>query len=46
MSRNAIEFPEIEQSVVVTLKTKCPEKYLLVDRQTDDVFIAKDTGEW
>lgn len=46
MSRNAIEFEEIETSVVVTLKTKCPEKYLLIDRQTGDVFVAKDTGEW
>lgn len=46
MSRNAIKFEEIETSVVVTLKTKCPEKYLLIDRQTGDVFVAKDTGEW
>jgi len=46
MSRNAIEFAEIETSVVVTLKTKCPEKYLLIDRETGDVFVAKDTGEW
>lgn len=46
MSRSAVEFAELEKSVVVTLKTKCPEKYLLVDRQTGDVFVAKDTGEW
>lgn len=46
MSRSAIEFAELQQSVVVTLKTKCPEKYLLVDRQTGDVFVAKETGEW
>jgi hypothetical protein len=29
--RNRIEFQELEKSVVVTLKTKCPEKYMLVD---------------
>jgi hypothetical protein len=46
MTRNVIEFAEIEKSVVVTLKTKCPEKYLLIDRETGDVFVAKDTGEW
>ena len=46
MSRAPVEFNELEQSVVVTLKTKCPEKYILVDRETGDVFIAKDTGEW
>jgi hypothetical protein len=46
MSRQPVEFLELEESVVVTLKTKCPEKYLLVDRQTGDVFVAKETGEW
>jgi hypothetical protein len=46
MSREAVEFAELQESVTVTLKTKCPEKYLLVDRQTGDVFVAKDTGEW
>jgi hypothetical protein len=46
MSRQPVEFLEIEESVVVTLKTKCPEKYLLLDRQTGDVFVAKETGEW
>lgn len=46
MSRRPVEFLELEELVVVTLKTKCPEKYLLVDRQTGDMFVAKETGEW
>jgi hypothetical protein len=46
MSRQAVEFAELQESVTVTLKTKCPEKYLLIDRQTGDVFVAKNTGEW
>ena len=46
MGRKNIEFGELEKSVIVTLKTKCPEKYLLVDRETGDVFVAKETGEW
>ena len=46
MSRQPVEFLELKESVVVTLKTKSPEKYLLVDRQTGDVFVAKETGEW
>lgn len=46
MSRKSIEFAELEKPVVVTLKTKCPEKYMLIDRQTGDVYIAKETGEW
>ncbi len=44
--RKRVEFPELEESVVVTLKTKCPEKFMLVDRETGNVFIAKETGEW
>lgn len=46
MSRKVIEFQELDKSVVVTIKTKCPEKYLLIDRQTGDMFIGKETGEW
>jgi len=44
--RKQVEFDEIEEQVVVTLRTNCPEKYLLVDRETGNVFIAKETGEW
>lgn len=46
MSRKAVEFAELNSAVTVTLRTKCPEKYLLIDRQTGDVFVAKETGEW
>lgn len=46
MNRKAVEFNELDKSVIVTLKTKCPEKYLLVDRQTGDVYVAKETGDW
>lgn len=46
MNRKQVEFDEIEEQVVVTLRTKCPEKYLLIDRETGNVFIAKETGEW
>lgn len=41
-----VEFPEINEEVVITLRTKCPEKFMLIDRETGNVFIAKDTGEW
>ena len=46
MSRKQVEFGEIEEQVVVTLKTNCPEKYLLIDRENGNVFVAKETGEW
>lgn len=46
MSRKSAEFKELDSAVVVTIKTKCPEKYLLIDRETGDMFVAKETGEW
>ena len=46
MSRKQVEFNEIEEQVVVTLRTNCPEKYLLIDRENGNVFVAKETGEW
>jgi hypothetical protein len=46
MNRKQVEFEEIEEQVVVTLRTKCPEKYLLIDRENGNIFIAKETGEW
>lgn len=46
MSRNSINFSELDKSVIITIKTKCPEKYLLIDRETGDMFVAKDSGEW
>lgn len=46
MTRKQVEFAEMSDEVVITLRTNCPEKYLLVDRETGNVFIAKETGEW
>lgn len=46
MSRKSLEFSELEKSVTVTLKTKCPEKYLLIDRENGNMFVGKETGEW
>ena len=34
--RKQVEFDEIEEQVVVTLRTKCPEKYLLIDREKEE----------
>ena len=46
MTRKSIEFKELDDSVTITLKTKSPEKYMLIDRETGNVFVAKETGEW
>jgi len=41
-----VEFKKLDEKVSIALKTFYPEKYLLVDRETGDVFVAKETGEW
>lgn len=46
MNTKRVEFPELKETVKVTLFTKSPEKYLLLDRETGNMFIAKETGEW
>ena len=44
--RKQVEFTEISEETIITLRTNCPEKYMLIDRETGNVFIAKETGEW
>lgn len=44
--RKQVEFTEEPDETVITLRTNCPEKYLLIDRETGNVFIARETGEW
>jgi len=44
--RNLKKFEEIEQPIALTVKTKCPEKYLLIDRETGDIFVGSLMGHW
>lgn len=44
--RKQVEFAEIPEETIITLRTKCPEKYMLIDRETGNIFIGKETGEW
>lgn len=39
-------FNTSDQSVLLTVKTKCPEKWLLVDRETGQVFQGSPNGHW
>jgi hypothetical protein len=32
------EVPELEEAQTLMLKTKCPEKWLLVDRETGEIY--------
>ena len=44
--RNSKNFEELDQSIALTVKTKCAEKYLLIDRETGDVFVGNSMGFW
>jgi len=37
------EVPELDEAKVFTIKTKCPQKWLLVDRETGEVYTPYDT---
>ena len=44
--RELKKFEELEESIKLTVKTKCPEKYFLVDRETGDIFVGSLMGHW
>jgi hypothetical protein len=44
--KQQVQFKQLESNTVISLFTDCPEKYLLIDRETGNVFVAKETGEW
>jgi len=44
--RNSFQFNELDQSVELVVKTKSPTKWLLVDRETGQVFQGSEKGCW
>ena len=38
--REVKTFEELEKPINLTVKTRCPEKYLLIDRENGDVFLS------
>jgi hypothetical protein len=44
--RESKVFNELDQSVNLIVKTKCPEKWILVDRETGVVFQGNENGYW
>lgn len=39
-------FETFESPVVLTVKTKSPEKWLLIDRETGQIFQGSPKGYW
>jgi len=39
-------FEELENPINLIVKTKCPEKWMLVDRETGQIYIGNQMGVW
>ncbi len=37
------EVPELNESITLTIKTKCPQKWMLVDMETGEIYTPYDT---
>jgi hypothetical protein len=44
--REAHIYPESETAITLTVHTKSPEKWLLVDRETGEVYQGSFHGDW
>jgi hypothetical protein len=45
-SRKKIKYPELENSITLKVKTKAPEKWLLLDRETGQAYQGSSSGNW
>ena len=39
-------FAELRKPISLIVKTRSPEKYLLIDRETGNVFVGNFNGNW
>lgn len=44
--RQAKTFKEEHEDVILTVKTLCPEKWMLIDRETGQIYIGNPGGYW
>lgn len=44
--RNNFMFKEEDDNVILTVKTLCPEKWLLLDRETGQIYVGNPGGYW
>jgi hypothetical protein len=46
MMRKSFKFPESKNDTVLTVKTLCAEKWLLIDRETGQIYQGNSGGYW
>ena len=44
--RAAKQYPEDEIAIMMTVYTRAPEKWLLVDRETGQAYVGNEMGSW
>ena len=40
------QYPELEDAVTLSVHTKSPQKWLLIDRETGQVYEGSESGWW
>lgn len=46
MSRNHHVYEEFDQAINLTVHTKSPAKWLLIDRETGETYVGNPEGYW
>jgi hypothetical protein len=46
MNRPIKEFEEFDKTVDLVVHTKCPDKWLLIDRETGQMYKGTSEGHW
>ena len=44
--RSSKDYETLEESVDLLVHTKCPEKWLLIDRETGQIYQGNNGGYW
>ena len=44
--RKQFEFPEESEDVILTVRTLAPTKWLLIDRETGQIYQGSPEGHW
>lgn len=46
MMRKQKKFKDFFKPITLTVNTKCPEKWMLVDRETGEIYQGNPAGHW
>lgn len=45
-TRKSFKFKNLKLPVTLKIKTKCPEKWILIDRETGQTYRGNEFGAW